>query len=255
MTGEPHELWKAYIVSKSPESKEQLVLHYISLVERIAGKVSCSLPEHLAKDDLIGYGVFGLLEAVDRYDPERGIPFQYFAVKRIKGAIIDGIRKEDWVPVTVRKRARLLEQAYKKLEEELQRNATDEEVAAELNISVDELLKWLNNIQYVSIISLDEPLVENETGMLRDNVADVLSPNPVHLIEENELKKILSKAVSELPEKEKLVVGLYYYHDLSNREIARVLEISDSRVSQLHTKAIFRLRGKLSRIKNELVRG
>ena len=249
MTTEPLELWNAYIVSKSPELKEKLILHYIPLVERAAAKAAGSLPEHLSKDDLVGYGVFGLFEAVDRYNPEQGIPFPHFAVKRIKGAIIDGIRKEDWVPVTIRKRARLLEQAYRKIEEICGRNAEDEEVAAELKISVEELTEWLKNSQYITIISLDEPLSEDSAILLKDNLADVNSPDPVKTIEKNEIKAYLAKAIGELPDKERTVISLFYYNDLANKEIARVLGLSDSRVSQLHTKAIFRLRGKLSRLK------
>lgn len=249
MTGEPQELWKAYITDKSPEIKDQLVHHYIPLVERVAAKASCSLPEHLSKDDLVGYGVFGLLEAVDRYNPEQGVPFQYFAVKRIKGAMIDGIRKEDWVPVTVRKKAKLLEQAYQKIEKSHGSTAGDEEVAAELNITVNELMQWLKDIQYITILSLDEPLDADGVLMLKDSVTDAVSPDPVKTMEKNEIKKYLAKAVGELPEKERTVISLFYYNDLSNKEIARVLELSDSRISQLHTKAIFRLRGKLSRLK------
>ena len=249
MTTELHELWKDYIVSKSPELKERLILHYIPLVERAAAKAACSLPEHLSKDDLVGYGVFGLFEAVDRFNPEQGVPFPCFAIKRIKGAMIDGIRKEDWVPVTVRKKARMLDQAYRKFEEIHRRNADDEEIAAALNITVDELMQWLKNVQYISIISLDEPLSENNALLLRDNLTDASSPDPVRAMEKKEIKAFLAKAIGELPEKEKTVISLFYYNDLANKEIASVLDLSESRVSQLHTKAIFRLRGKLSRLK------
>lgn len=252
ITGEPYELWRDYITQKSPELKEKLIVYYISLVKKIANKISYQLPEHYSKDDLFSYGVFGLIEAVERYNPELGIPFSSYASKRIKGSIVDGIRKEDWVPATIRKRAKMIEQAYQKLESNLQRNVTDEEIAAELSISLDEFRNWLNNIQYITIISLEEPVSDDETGFIKDSVTDQYSPNPAVLSEELEVKKLLAKAVGELPDKERMVVSLFYYHDLSNKEIAHVMELSDSRVSQLHTKAILRLRGKLARMKKVL---
>jgi len=249
MSAEAKELWEKYAAQKSPEVKEELILHYVPLVRKIANKTIHNLPGNYSREDLYTYGVFGLIEAVDRFDPYLGYPFETFAIKRIKGAIIDGIRKEDWIPWGIRKKARLVEQAYHKLESVLQRSATDEEVARELNISLEEYNNWLKNIRFVSVVSLDEPLLDSESGLLIDCVPNDLSPNPVQLSEEKEIKKILAKAVEELPEKEKLVISLFYYHDLSNKEIAQVMEISDSRVSQLHTKAVFRLRGKLARMK------
>lgn len=252
MTVVVEELWKIYINEKSPEIKEKLVLNYISLVNKMANKVASYLPMHILKEDLYSYGVFGLLEAIERYNPELGITFEGFCRKRIKGAIIDGIRKEDWVPVGIRKKAKLIEQAYLKLETRLNRNATDEEVAIELNISLNELYQWLHSIQFISILSLDEPITNTEDVLLKDSIADEQSPNPTYILEEAEIKIILSKAVEELPEKEKTVISLYYYHDLTNRQIAQVMNLSDSRVSQLHTKAIFRLRGKLARQKKKL---
>lgn len=251
MAAEPYELWKNYLLEKSPELKEQLIIRYVPLVQRIAAKISGQLPAHCIKDDLYSYGIFGLLETIDRYNPELGIPFSSFASKRIKGAILDGLRKEDWVPVNVRKKAKLIEQAYRKLEA-LQGNVRDEEVAAELGISVEEFRNWLSNIQYITIISLDEPLAEDEGSLLKVGVLDETSPDPARQSEEQEIKKLLAKAVGELPEKEKTVISLYYYHDLANKEIAQVMELSDSRVSQLHTKAILRLRGKLARMKKIL---
>lgn len=253
MKSEPYELWLNYVNEKSPALKEQLILHYVTLVQKIANKVSYYLPSHLTKEDLFSYGIFGLLEAIDRYDPKQGIPFPVCAGKRIKGAIIDGVRKEDWIPVNIRRQARLLEQAYQKLEMKLARNASDEEVAAELNITPEEMERWLKNTHLFTIISLDEPVTEGQEISLKDNVTDNVSPNPVQIAENNEIKMILAKAVEELPEKEKLVISLFYYHDLNNKEIARVLELSDARVSQIHTKAIFRLRGKLSRMKKTLL--
>lgn len=247
-----NEIWKKYACTKSPELKEQLVVEHIFLVQRIANKVAAYLPSHISRDDLNSNGIFGLLEAVERYNVDLGIPFPVFATKRIRGAIIDALRREDWVPTVLRKKAKLIEEAYSVLESQLGHNASDEDVAAYLHIPKAELYQWLKNIQFISIISLDEPLTEGDDGVFRDQITDPSSPNPSAISETNELKKILAKAVSELPEKEKTVVSLFYYNDLSNKEIAQVMELSDSRISQLHTKAIFRLRGKLSRQKRNL---
>ena len=252
---EEYNLWQEYILKKDAAIKEKLIVHYISLVQKIAHKMAYTLPTHMDKEDLYSHGIFGLLEAIDRYNPQLGTPFTAFAVKRIKGAIIDGIRKEDWLPVSVRKKAKLLEQAYQKLEVKLGRNATDEEIAAELQIKTEELSEWLKTVQFVMVFSLDESLSEEDEYSLKDRLVNPESPNPVVITEEKEVKNILAKSLEELPEKEKLVISLFYYHDLSNKEIAEVLELSESRISQLHTKAIFRMRGKLSRLKKRIGEG
>jgi RNA polymerase sigma factor for flagellar operon FliA len=252
---EAYKLWQEYYVNKEAEVKEKLIIHYISLVQKIAQKMAFTLPPHLEKEDLYSHGIFGFLEAIDRYNPQLGIPFSAFAVKRIKGAIIDGIRREDWLPVSVRKKAKLLEEAYQKLEMELGRNATDQEIAAALNIKQTELNDWLKAVQFVTVLSLDESLCEEEAFSLKDSLVNSESPNPALIAEEKEIKGMLLKVLEELPEKERLVISLFYYHDLSNKEIAKVLELSESRISQLHTKAIFRMRGKLSRLKKRLEEG
>lgn len=247
MSGEHNELWKKYHLHKDPQIKEELVVRNVPLVKKIAQKLSYQLPPHFLIDDLCSNGIFGLIEAVERYNPALGIPFEVYACKRIRGSILDGIRKEDWVPTSVRKKAKLIEQAYQKLESLLQRDVSDEEIAAELNISVQEFRNWLASIQYVSVISLDEPLSDEGTSPIKENLCDEVSPNPQALSEQKETKMMLIQAIGELPEKEKLVVSLFYYHDLSNKEIAQVMELSDSRVSQLHTKAILRLRARMAR--------
>lgn len=249
---EPDNLWKEYLSKRDPEIKEEIIIHYVSLVKKIAKKMAYALPAHIDSEDLYSYGIFGLLEAIDRYNPELGIPFTGFAVKRIKGSIIDEMRKEDWIPVSVRKKAKLLEQAYQKVEMQLGRNAVDNEIASELRISLTELSQWLNTVQYVTLISLDESLSDEETISLIDNLPNWESPNPLFITEEKEIKTMLAKTISELPEKEKLVISFYYFHELTNKEIAQVMELSESRISQLHAKAIFRLRGKLARHKKYL---
>lgn len=252
---EPHNLWKEYLLNKAPTVKEELIIYYIPLVQKIVKKMVCVLPAYMQQDDLFSYGILGLLEAIDRYNPNLGIPFAGFAVKRIKGAIIDGIRREDWFPVTVRKRAGQVEQAYQKIELQVGRNATDEEIASELGISLEELSKWLKTLQYITILSLDESFSEEQEVCLMDSLFNSESPNPLQITVEKEIKAILVKAIAGLPEKEKVVISLYYFHDLSNKEISQILELSPSRISQLHTKAIFRLRGKLSLYKKNLRKG
>lgn len=188
MAEEPDKLWKDFIDQRRLEVKEELILHYISLVQKIAHKISYQLPSHYSKDDLFSYGIFGLIEAVERYNPALGIPFKNYAAKRIKGSIVDGIRKEDWVPVTTRKKAKLIEQAYQKLENEQGKNISDEAVATELNISVEEFRGWLNNIQYISIISLDEPIAEDENSLIKDIITDQYTQNPAVSIEEQDFE-------------------------------------------------------------------
>jgi len=250
LNSEADELWRDYFNNRCPELKEKIILHYAHLVKNIANKVSYYLPTNFIKDDLYSYGVFGLIEAIERYNPEIGIPFAGYAVKRIKGSIIDGIRKEDWVPASVRKKAKIISQTYQKIETNLLRSATDEEIAAELHISVNELAVWLKQIQYVTLLSLDEPLTE--TSYKIESIPDKYCPDPLNNLEVKETKNILADAVGDLPEKERMVVTLFYYEGLTNKEIAELLKLSDSRVSQLHTKAIFRLRGKLARVKKSL---
>ncbi len=244
-------IWKEYRKTKSPELQEKLVLEYLTLVQKVVLKMASFLPPHISRDDLYGYGILGLLEAVERYDVDLGIPFPAYAQKRIKGAIIDALRKEDWVPTSLRKKAKIVEEAYFTLESELGRSATDEEIAGYLHISLPELGEWLKEIQFISIISLEEPLTEGETSSYAEQLTDKNSPNPETVSEEKEIKEILARAVGELPEKERTVISLFYYNYLSNKEIAQVMNLSDSRISQLHTKAIFRLRGKLSRQKKD----
>jgi RNA polymerase sigma factor for flagellar operon FliA len=246
-------LWQEYFINKDPQLKEQLIIQYISLVRKIVGTMSFSLPHYIEKDDLYSYGVFGLLEAIDRYNPNLGVPFAGFAYKRIRGSIIDGIRKEDWLPSSVRQKVKQVELAYEKMEKQLGRNATDTEIADELGISMNELKEWLKITQIITILSLDQSFGESDAFVLKDSLYDQASPNPLQAVLENENKQILIEAIDKLPEKEKLVISLYYYSDLSNKEIAEVMNLSDSRISQLHTKAIFRLRGKLAQLKKSKV--
>lgn len=250
---EQQELWQAYYLNKDPLLKEKLIIYYIVLVQKIAGKMFASLPAHIDHDDLYSYGIFGLLEAVERYNPNLGVPFAGFAVKRIRGSIIDGLRKEDWLPVSVRQKAKQVEQAYERLERQLGRSATDEEIALELGLSLPEWLEWLQTLQSITVLSLEQSFSEEQNFTLKEQLFNSSSPNPLQKAMAEETKHLLKEVIARLPEKERLVISLYYYYDLANKEIAEVLQLSPSRISQLHTKAIFRLRGQLAQLKKSKV--
>lgn len=240
-----NQLWIAYQQSKNSELRELLIKQYLGLVRLVAGRLAIGLPQHVDKDDLISNGFFGLLEAIDRFDPVRGIKFETYAVARIRGAILDAIRAQDWVPVTLRQKARQYERAVTKLENTLGRSATDAEIAAALDISANELNHLLRQLNAATIIPLEE-FAKSET-------VSGEQLNPSHNIETEEIKNTLTKAIEKLSEKEKLVITLYYYEGLTLKEISLILGLSEARISQLHTKAVFRLRGSLSRIKSSLL--
>lgn len=239
------QLWQQYQQNRTPQIREYLIEHYLPLVKLIAGRVAIGLPQHVDKDDLTGNGFFGLLEAIERYDPGRGIKFETYAVVRIRGSILDSIRAQDWVPATIRQRARQYEKTLAELENQLGRSATDQEVADALDISVLELQQLLNKLNTSTIIPLEE-FAKTETSSNQ-------SFNPSENIEEQEVKDTLTKAIDRLPDKEKLVVTLYYYEGLTLKEISIIMKLSEARISQLHTKAVFRMRGALSRIKSSLI--
>jgi RNA polymerase sigma factor for flagellar operon FliA len=244
---EIHELWEKFLKEGDIPSKEALILEYIPLVQKLSNQMAGHFPAHIAKDDLYGYGIFGLLESIDRYNPSLGVPFSFFAGKRIKGAMIDGLRKEDWIPTALRKRAKQIENAFRVVEMESGGAAEDGQVAEALDMSEEELRSWLSKMQFLHLLSLDEPLPGDEELYVKDNLKDPKSPDPIDKIQDDEIKSLLAGAIEDLPEKEKLIVSLFYYEDLSNKEIAQVMELSESRISQLHSKAVFRLRNKLNR--------
>ena len=239
------ELWLTYQRSKKTEIREKLIEQYLSLVKLVAGRLAMSLPQHVDKDDLISNGFFGLLDAIEKYDPSRGIKFETYAVVRIRGAMLDAIRSQDWVPTSVRQKAKQYEQAIAQLENQLGRSATDEEIAMELGISSGELYTLINQLNASTIIPLED-FTKTETSSNH-------LVNPSEHIEIEEVKQTLAKAIDKLPEKEKIVVSLYYYEGLTLKEISLILKLSEARISQLHTKSIFRLRGALSRIKSSFI--
>jgi RNA polymerase sigma factor FliA len=211
--------------------------------------MSSGLPAHVEESDLISYGLIGLINAVERFDLEREIKFETYAITRIKGAIIDELRALDWVPRSVRARAREIERANAKLEHRLHRTPTDEEMARELRMDVDEFQEALLKISNSAVVALDELwAVSDASGdkvSLLDTLEDPDAPDPQQLLDKSELKDRLAEAIAALPEREKLVIGLYYYENLTLREIGEVLGVTESRISQLHTKAVLRLKSRL----------
>ena len=223
---------------------------YSPLVKYVAGRMGSGLPAHVEEADLISYGLVGLISAIERYEPEREIKFETYAIPRIRGAIIDELRALDWVPRSVRARAREIERANVKLEHKFQRAPTDEEIAAELHIKLSEFQESLIQISNSTIAALDELwTVSDSSGdqvSLLDTIQDPTSPDPAKVMDATDLKDRVADAIARLPEREKLVIALYYYENLTLREIGEVLGVTESRVSQLHTKAVLRLRSHLS---------
>lgn len=251
---ETQALWQRYRASGDREARDRLILTYAPLVKFVAGRVGASLPAHVDEQDLVSYGLLGLISAIERYDPDREIKFETFAIARIRGAIIDELRSLDWVPRSVRTRARQIEHAIATLEKELMRAPTDEEIARKLGISLPELEESLHEISRTSVAALDELWSPSGTGdqiSLIDTIEDASGPDPELSLEETEVREALAEAISALPEREKLVVTLYYYEELTLREIGEVLGVTESRVSQLHTKAILRMKAHLAGAQRE----
>jgi RNA polymerase sigma factor for flagellar operon FliA len=246
---ELRDLWRRYKDEKDEKARERLVLAYAPLVKYVAGRMASGLPSHVEEADLISYGLLGLISAIERFEPEREIKFETFAITRIKGSIIDELRSLDWVPRSVRTRAREIEKANAKLEHELHRAPTDREMAKALGTSVEDFQESLVRIANSSVVALDELwTVSDASGdqvSLLDTIQDPQAVDPAQEMDTTEMKDRLADAIARLPEREKLVVALYYYENLTLREIGEVLGVTESRVSQLHTKAVLRLKSRL----------
>ena len=239
-------IWEEYGKSKDPILKEKLILKYASLVKYVAGRLSIHFGDHVELDELVSYGIFGLIDAIDKFKYEKGVKFETYASLRIRGSIIDGIRKLDWIPRTLREKNKLLEQASNELIFELGRDPTDNELAKKLDISVNEVRQLMKKTSLMSVISLDEYLEQNQESFYPGDYNESIE-DPVLQHERNEIKELLVNAINNLSEKEKLVVTLYYFEELTLKEISKIMSVSESRVSQIHTKALSRLQTKLGK--------
>jgi len=250
--GSEEDIWKTWLEysrSKDPDIKKKLLLHYLPLVKHVVGRMTISVPHSISHEDLVSAGIMGLIASIDRFDPAVGVKFETYVVPRIRGAVLDELRALDWVPRSVRAKAKRLEKAIAVVENQLGRNATDEEIAQEMNMDLEELESLIAEVSFNSILSLDQEYSDggDHSTTLYDLVENVRSEDPEKMLEAEELKQILVRIINGLPEREKLVIALYYYEELTLKEIGMVLDISESRVSQIHTKAIARIRAKLKK--------
>jgi len=245
------DLWRRYRSAADESARERLVLTYSPLVKYVAGRMSSGLPAHVEESDLISYGLIGLISAIERFEPEREFKFETYAIPRVRGAILDELRSVDWVPRSVRARAREIARVNVKLEHRLQRAPTDEEMASELGLEMDDFQDALIQISNSTIAALDELwTISDASGdqvSLLDTLQDPAAPDPAQMADAAALKDRVADAIAGLPEREKLVIALYYYENLTLREIGDVLGVTESRISQLHTKAVLRLRGHIPR--------
>lgn len=246
-----NKLWESYCKSRTPQLREQIIIEYSQLVKLVAGRLSMYLGYNVEYEDLVSYGIFGLIDAIDKFDFDKNVKFETYASLRIRGAILDQIRKMDWIPRSVRQKQKKLEAAYAKYETEKGRAATDEELAEELELSVEELYNWQGQTKVSNLVSLDE-FVEQGSEMRMDTSANMHFEQPEKVVEKAELTRMISEALEQLTEKEKQVVLMYYYEDMTLKEISCVLSVSESRVSQLHTKALIKMKNNLGEYMNIL---
>lgn len=246
-------LWVDYKKTKEPKLREYFIKKYAPLVKYVAGKVAVGMPHNVEFDDLVSYGTFGLLDAIEKYDPSKEVKFKTYAMTRVRGGIFDELRNVDWIPRSIRQKAKQVEKIILELENRMGRTAEDEEIAQELDIDIDEFHDLMSKISGTSLISLNDVWHgndENEEMVFVDTLESPEALNPDTIVEREEIKNMIVECIKKLPDREKKVVVLYYYEDLTLKEIGEVLEVTESRVSQLHTKAIMRLRGRLSQMKS-----
>lgn len=244
-------LWMDYSKTKDSKLKEELIVEYGTLVKYVSGRLSLYLGQYVEFEDLVSYGIFGLIDAIDKFDLNKGVKFETYASLRIRGSILDSIRKLDWVPRTVRQKQKQMDQVYLELENKLGHTPSDDEVADKLKIPVDEVQDFVKKNNIISLISLDE-YVEQNYEMNLNTVKQSSTDEPEYIYEQQELKQSIADAIEKLSEKEKMVITLYYFEELTLKEISAIMNISESRVSQLHTKAVSRLKTKLGRYKDLL---
>ncbi|MFF2089035.1 FliA/WhiG family RNA polymerase sigma factor [Paenibacillus sp. NPDC058174] len=246
------EMWQAWKDEGDLEAKKRLIEQYLPLVDYVTNRMAIGLPKNVSRDDLASNGVMGLIDAIEKFDYSRGLQFETYASWRIRGAIIDGLRQGDWVPRSIREKAKRVEEAYQKLEQQYLRSVTDAEISNYLEISEKEFTTMLHEIAITTVCSLEDPIREEETETRMSLLVDERVKNPDHKVHEFFLKESLVSGIEKLTEKERTVVSLFYYDELSLSEIAEVMSLSPSRISQLHSKAILRLRGALAKHKDQL---
>lgn len=240
-------LWIDYARTKSPEIREKIILEYAPLVKVVAGRLGMYLGNNVEFDDLVGYGIFGLIDAIDKYDSMKEVKFETYASLRIRGSILDQIRKMDWIPRTIRQKQKQIEGVIRQIEQETGRQATDEEIALGLGISDEEYVEWQSQMKITGVVSLNE-YIEQGSDISNDRVrVSSHFEQPEKVMEKHELKEMLMEALELLTEKEKKVILLYYYEELTLKEISNILEVSESRVSQLHTKGLSKMKTKLGK--------
>jgi RNA polymerase sigma factor FliA len=247
--GQVQAWWERYRDTGDPGIREQLILHYAPLVKYVAGRVAVGMPPNVEHSDLVSYGIFGLMDAIEKFDLSKGYKFETYAITRIKGAIIDELRSVDWVPRSVRAKARRIEAAVARLESELHRSPSDEELAADLEMSLDELGETLAKVSLTSVAALDEVLDVGEGGdriSMVDTLQDLNTVMPEDSLDDQETKQMLRSAIGRLTEREQTVLGLYYFEGMTLAQVGDVLGVTESRICQIHTKAVMSLRAKLS---------
>jgi RNA polymerase sigma factor for flagellar operon FliA len=247
------DLWQRWKEDEDPDARKLLIEHYLPLVDYVSSRMAVGLPKNVTKDDLASNGAMGLIDAIEKFDYQRGLQFETYASWRIRGAIIDGLRQGDWVPRSVRDKAKKMEDAYAFLEQRNLRSASDDEICDYLNISDKEFQQMLQEVAVAAVFSLEDPIREEESETRLSLLVDDKAVNPESKVHETYLKDSLQYGIQRLTEKERTVVSLFYYEDLSLSEIAEVMCLSPSRISQLHSKAILRLRGALSKQKEQLL--
>lgn len=247
------ELWCAFRASGDLAVRERLILHYSPLVQYVAGRIGAGLPPSVEVSDLVSYGVFGLIDAIEKFDPDRATKFESYAITRIRGAILDGLRAIDWMPRSLRHKARDVQNAYAALQSRLHRTPTEPEVAAELRLTEPQLQSLFRQLAFANVVALDEFLTPSRDGgtplSLRETLADTHAEDPLAAVEAVEIRRLIATAIAALPSREQTVITLYYYEHLKLAEIGRVLGVTESRACQLHTKAVLQLRALLGHMR------
>ncbi len=250
------ELWIEFRKTKSTQLRDAFIRQYMPLVKYVAGKVAVNMPNSVEFDDLVGFGQFGLLDAINKFDPDKKVKFKTYAVTRIRGAIFDELRQLDWVPRSVRQKSREIEDTIVELEAKLGRPAQDDEIASAMGLSLESFNSTVLKVSGTSVLSLNDVWYSGESSdrmSIGDSIESPSSLNPDVIVEREEVKRVIMEAINELPEKEKMVLVLYYHEDLTFKEIGQVLQVSESRISQLHTKANMRLRAKLTNVRKGIM--